>query len=157
MAYDKSDFHFGDAGSWEKACRHIALFFYWASERGLTDPNRHPDRKAIAKDPVSYFMSHCDDKLLEHDFSHEGRAVAEEIYDEYLRETSTYAATLGVSDYDIPDDARSRDHFFHWLDERLEVRRERSSKSTSRRGKSTSKPGTKAKPMPKRKKRPKRQ
>ena len=35
MSIDRGDSHFGDAGSWEKACRHMALFLCWSFERGL--------------------------------------------------------------------------------------------------------------------------
>jgi hypothetical protein len=156
MAYDKADYHFDDAGSWEKACRHIALFFYWASERGLTDSELHPDPKAIAKNPIRYFIKQCDTKLWDEDFSDEGNAVAEGIYDKYLNEVHAYAKKLGVSDYDVPNDARTRDHFFHWLDERLDARGGKRVKARSSHGESTSNRSAKAKPRPK-KKRPKNQ
>jgi hypothetical protein len=151
VAYDKGDFHFDDAGSWEKACRHIALFLYWASERGLTNPELHPDSKAIAKDPVQYFIGQCDAKLWNDDFSDAGNAVAEAIYDEYLGEIHAYAEKLGVSDYDVPDNARARDHFFRWLDERVRARGGAGAKTKPPQGKSKPKRGTKgeSKPAPK--------
>jgi hypothetical protein len=39
MSIDRGDSHFEDAGTWEKACRHIALFLWWAVER---DRRRRP-------------------------------------------------------------------------------------------------------------------
>ena len=103
MAYDRGDYHFDDAGNWEKACRHIALFFYWASERGLVDRELHPKPKAIAKDPVKYFIDQCDTKLWDEDFSEEGNGVAEAIYDKYLKEVVAYARKLGVGEHPRPE------------------------------------------------------
>jgi hypothetical protein len=157
VAYDKGDFHFDDAGSWEKACRHIALFLYWASERGLTDPELHPDPKSIAKDPVRYFIDGCDCKLWNDDFSDAGNAVAEAIYDEYLSEVHAYAEKLGVGDYDVPDDARTRDHFFRWLDERVRARGGAGVQKKPRQGKPTPKGGAKSDPKPGTQKRRKKQ
>jgi|SRR5580658_8908676 len=36
MSIDRGDPHFEDAGNWTKACRHIALFLWWAAERTLS-------------------------------------------------------------------------------------------------------------------------
>ena len=75
---------------------------WWAAERGLASQDH--DSKAAAADPTAYFISQCDTKLWDDDFSDEGKAFAQTQYDDYLAEVSAYARSLGVADYDIPED-----------------------------------------------------
>jgi hypothetical protein len=116
MAFDRSDYHFDDAGSEEAACRHIMLFLLWAAERGLASPET--DVVALRADPSGYFDSHCDGKLTDHEFNERGAAFAQSAYDAYLSEVNAYAQALGVSDYEIPANSTTQDHFFAWLDAR---------------------------------------
>ncbi len=117
MSIDRGDFHLGDAKTWERACRHIALFLQWAAERGLASEDHDP--KEMAADPTAYFILQCDTKLWDEDFNEQGNAFAEASYEAYLDEMSAYAYTLGVDEYDIPANETTRRHFFDWLDRRL--------------------------------------
>ncbi len=56
MAIDRGDAHLDDAGSWEAACRHIAIFLFWAAERGLASDDH--DAADVRADPIAYFISH---------------------------------------------------------------------------------------------------
>ena len=60
MVIDRGDWHLDDAKTWERACRHIALFLWWAADRGLAGPEI--DAKAMAKRPTTYFIKQCDTK-----------------------------------------------------------------------------------------------
>ncbi len=122
MAIDRGDAHFDEAKTWQRACRHIALFLHWGAVRGLTS-SRH-DPAAIARATTAYVLSRCDGKLLDRDFADEGRAFAQAEYGAYLAEVHAYAGKLGISDYDIADDEVTARHFFAWLDGRLASWRE---------------------------------
>jgi hypothetical protein len=117
MAIDKGDWHFDDAKSWERACRHIGLYLAWAAQRGFAS-NEH-DAKAAAKAPTAYFIGQCDTKLWDEDFNADGLKLTQDVYSAYCDEVSRYARQLGVGDYEIPDTAKTAKHFFGWLDERL--------------------------------------
>ena len=120
MSIDRGDSHYDTAGSWEKACRHIALFLWWAAERGLAageDETHDPDE--IAKAPTKYFIQQCDTKLWHSDLTAEGDAFAKAEYSPYLTEVSSYGKQIGVGDYEIPESPETAEHFFAWLDERL--------------------------------------
>jgi hypothetical protein len=73
----------------------------------------------MATDPTQYFIDHCDTKLWDEDLTVEGNAFAAVAYDEYLGAVSEYAGRLGVGDYDIPPDDKTREWFFGWLDQRF--------------------------------------
>ena len=117
MSIDRGDSHWEDAGSWERACRHIALFLWWAAEHNLASEDHDP--KVMAKDPTGHFIRMCDTKLWNDDFTEDGAAFAEEAYNEYLEEVEAYAQRLGVGDYEIPENAATQQHFFAWLDARF--------------------------------------
>jgi hypothetical protein len=119
MSIDRGDSHFDDAGNWEQACRHIGLFLWWAANRGLASEEHGPD--AMAENPTEYFIANCDTKLWRDDFNDEGNAFAEAEYDAYLGAVSAYARSIGVGDYEIPTDRATTDHFFAWLDRRLDA------------------------------------
>lgn len=119
MAIDRGDSHYDDAGSWERACRHIGLFLWWAAERGLA--SEHHDPKKIRENPTEHFISQCDTKLYDEDMTEDGRAFAASEYGNYLGEVSAYARTLSVTDYEIPENDVTTKHFFDWLDARLAV------------------------------------
>jgi len=156
MSIDRGDSHVGDAGTWNRACRHIGLFLWWAAARGLASDE--VDAKAIAKAPTKYFISHCDTKLWDEDFTTEGRAFAAAEYDAYLHAVAAYARALGVGDYEIRESKRTTKHFFDALDKRLAAFRAKPAKKSARKPKSKkpAKPKkTRAKPKPKPKKKPK--
>ncbi len=117
MSIDRADSHYDDAGSMEKAARHICLFLLWATERGLAAKNH--DAKSIAADPCGYFDRECDGKLWTEDFTERGNRFVEAVYCAYLGEVHAFAERLGVGDYDIPDEDITRAHFFAWLDKTL--------------------------------------
>jgi hypothetical protein len=117
MSIDRGDAHFDDARSWEKACRHIGLFLWWAAERGLTSDEH--DAEAMRAAPTTYFIGQCDTKLWDQDLNDEGNAFATAAYDDYLAEVSAYAQTLSIGVYDIPEGETTARHFFERLDERL--------------------------------------
>lgn len=120
MAFDRGDSHYDAAGSWEKGCRHIALFLWWALERGLgSNEVNEIDVAEMAKAPTETFITHCDTKLWNDDFNEEGRAFATDEYEAYLGSVSARARELGVSDYEIPENDETKKWFFDWLDERL--------------------------------------
>jgi hypothetical protein len=117
MAIDRGDYHLEDAKTWERACRHIGLFLWWAAERGLASEEH--DAKAAAANPTKYFINSCDTKLWNEDLTDDGNAFAEAEYDAYLTEQGAYARALGVGDCEIPESAATSKHFFAWLDLRL--------------------------------------
>jgi hypothetical protein len=129
MAIDRGDWHFEDAGTWERACRHIALFLWWAAERGLAAPSI--EAKAMAKGPTQYFIKQCDTKLWADDLGKEGNRFVVTEYDAYLKEVHARAAALGIDDYDLPEDRETAKHFFAWLDARLAAWRTKKSKSAA--------------------------
>ena len=116
MSIDRGDSHFGDAGSWEKACRHMGLFLAWAMECGLASEDHEGED---ASSPTEYFIGACDTKLTDEDFSDEGNAFVDAAYEDYLGEVSAYAGTLGVSDYDLVENEATKAHFYAWLDTAL--------------------------------------
>jgi len=116
-SYDRGDSHFDTAGSWERACRHISLFLWWAAERGLTSTDINAIE--VAASPTEYFIANCDTKLREEDFNAEGNRFAAARYGLYLEDLSIYALTLGVSDYEIPENTVTKNYFFGLLDARL--------------------------------------
>jgi hypothetical protein len=115
MSIDRGDSHIEDAKTWNKACRHIALYLLWASERGLA--GKDVDHAALRKSPVKYFMDHCDTKLWNEDFNEEGIAVAEAIYTKYLVAVGVRGQELGIDAYDIPKNKATETYFFTVLDE----------------------------------------
>jgi hypothetical protein len=120
MSIDRGDSHYHDAGSWEKACRHIALFLWWAFERGLgSNEVNEIDLVEMAKAPTKTFITRCDTKLYGEDFNEEGQAFAADEYKAYLKAVSKRAHELAVSDYEIPENDETRKWFFDWLDKRL--------------------------------------
>ena len=86
--------YIGDAGTWERACRHIALLLWWAAERELASET-HVARKARAA-PTKYFIGACDTKLLRRDLSNEGAAFLVDSYGAYLTELGRYAKARRV-------------------------------------------------------------
>jgi hypothetical protein len=144
MAIDRGDWHFEDAGTWERACRHIALFLFWAAERGLAAPSI--EAKAMAKGPTQYFIKQCDTKLWADDLGKEGNRFVVTEYDAYLKEVHARAAALGIDDYDLPEDRETAKHFFAWLDARLAAWRAKKSMGAAAHKKQAAK---KAKATPK--------
>lgn len=116
MSIDRADDHLHDAKTWPRACRHVGLFLWWAAERGLASERHDPDE--VRRAPTEYFGA-CDGKLLERDLTEQGNTFASRWYRAYLNETSAYARTLGVGDYEIPEGEATTKHFFAWLDGRL--------------------------------------
>ncbi|MEO6951819.1 MAG: hypothetical protein ABI321_08390 [Polyangia bacterium] len=116
MSIDRGDSHFDDAGSWEKACRHMGLFLAWAMERGFASDDHEGED---ASSPTEYFIGACDTKLTNEDLNDEGNAFVEAAYEDYLGEVNAYASSLGVGDYDIVEDEATKTHFYAWLDARL--------------------------------------
>lgn len=112
----------GDAETWERACRHIGLFLWWAAERGLASEDHEPG--ALRTNATKYFIEQCDTKLWDEDLTDEGNAFAESEYDAYLEEVSAYARSLGVGDYEIAECEATTKHFFGWLDARRSARGE---------------------------------
>jgi len=125
MSIDRGDFHYDDAQSWERACRHIGLFLWWAADRGLASEDHHAEE--IAPNPTQYFIGQCDTKLWDEDLTDDGNAFATAAYDEYLGEVGVYAEGLGVGNYEVPEGEATRKHFFDWLDARLATWRAESS------------------------------
>jgi hypothetical protein len=124
VSIDRGDSHWEDAGTWERACRHIALFLWWAAEHNLASEDHDP--KVMAKDPTGHFIGMCDTKLWNDDFTEDGVAFAEDAYSDYLVEVEAYAQRLGVGDYEIPENATTQQHFFAWLDARFAAYRSES-------------------------------
>lgn len=116
MSIDRGDSHFDDAGSWEKACRHMGLFLAWAMERGLASADHEGEDASSA---TAYFIAACDTKLTDEDFGDEGNAFVAASYEDYLGEVSAYAGALCVGDYDLSEDATTAAHFHAWLDAAL--------------------------------------
>jgi hypothetical protein len=101
MSIDRGDSHVGDAKTWERACRHIAIFLWWAAERGLASADH--EVSAVRTNPTKHFIQQCDTKLWDEDLSDVGNAFAASEYDAYLAEVSAYAGVLGLGDYEIPE------------------------------------------------------
>lgn len=119
MTIDRGDYHFEDAQTWERACRHIGLFLWWASERGLASEDHHP--AVLRCGATEHIILQCDTKLWVDDLNDAGNDFAADAYDSYLGEVTEYAGRLGVGDYDIPEADATTTHFFVWLDSRLAV------------------------------------
>ena len=118
VTVDKAEYHIEDAGTWEAAARHIALFLLLASRRGLTSDL--VDKPALAADPVGYLLNDWDGALIGRDMlSERGRAFAVAHYDAYLE---TYAAAVSRLDgdgvYDDVDLAELVVELTPWFDER---------------------------------------
>jgi hypothetical protein len=106
MSIDRGDSHYGDAGTWERACRHIGLFLWWAAERRLASEDH--DAKKAGQDPTLTFISQCDTKRWNEHLTKEGNAFAEARYDAYLAEVEAYTESLGIHAYEIPDSGGRR-------------------------------------------------
>lgn len=117
MSIDRGDSHWGDAKSWEKACRHIGLFLWWAAERGLASELHDAEKMRSA--PTQWFIRQCDTKLTNEDLSDDGNAFAKAVYEDYLLEVDRYSKKLKVGVYEIPEGASTTEHFFQYLDARL--------------------------------------
>lgn len=143
MSIDRGDSHFADAKTWNRACRHIGLFLWWAAERGLASDE--VDAKACAKAPTKYFITNCDTKLWDDDLTTEGQAFAKAEYDAYLHAVAAYARTLGVGDYEIRESKTTAKHFFDVLDKRLAAFRTKAAAKKKR----ARKPAAKRKPAKK--------
>lgn len=117
MSIDRGDAHVGDAKTWQRACRHMGLFLWWAAERGLAAETH--ELESIRLDPTEHFICACDAKLWEEDLNERGNAFALQAYGAYLDEVGAYARVLGVGDYEIPENEATAKHFFGWLDGRL--------------------------------------
>ena len=141
MSIDRGDSHFDDAGTWEKACRHIGLYLAWAAERGLASDDH--DAKDVAKSPTQHFIAMCDTKLWEDDFNEAGLAFTNAWYTSYLSEVSKYAKQRGVTDYEIPENAVTKQHFYAFLDDKLADAREKPAASAAKKKKPEKKPAKK--------------
>ena len=117
MSIDRGDAHFADAKTWERACRHIGLFLWWAAERGLASEDH--ELSAVRANPTQHFIDACDTKLWDEDLTAVGNAFAQGEYGAYLNEVGAYAKVLSVGDYEIPEGLATTKHFFDWLDGRL--------------------------------------
>ena len=117
MAIDRGDAHIGDAETWERACRHMILFLWWAVERGLASEDH--EAEAVRADPTQHFIDQCDTKLSDEDLTDDGNAFAEAAYESYADEVGAYAKALSVGVYEIPEGDATTKHFFTWLDARL--------------------------------------
>lgn len=117
MAIDSGDYHMEDAQTWERACRHIGLFLWWAAERGLTTDDHHP--AMLRCGATAHVILQCDTKLIDEDLNEAGNAYAAAAYDDYLGEVARYASELGMGDYEIPETDTTQTHFFAWLDASL--------------------------------------
>lgn|GEM_PF-2830291 len=120
---DRADGHLEEAGSWNRACRHIALFLWWAADRDLAAPLT--DVAQLRKSPVKYFTKECDGKLHPDDFTDDGAAFADAEYRAYTFAVEAYAKKLGVGDFLIPANKATQTYFFAWLDARLKLWRKR--------------------------------
>lgn len=114
VSIDRGDSHIESARTWNRACRHIAVYLWWAVDRGLAA--RSIDAKAIAKAPIKYFIAHCDTKLWEDDFNDEGKAFAAARYDTYLRIIDHRATELGIDGYQFRLEQKTNAYFFGVLD-----------------------------------------
>lgn len=123
MSIDRGDLHYADAGTWERACRHMGLFLWWAAERGLAAEDH--DVQRVRENATEYFISQCDTKLWDEDLTGEGNAFAKARYNACLGEVSAYAASLGVGAYEVPESQTTTDHIFDWLDASLAEWREK--------------------------------
>ena len=122
MSIDRGDSHFDDAGSWEKACRHMGLFLAWAMARGLASEDHAGEDASSA---TEYFIGACDTTLTDDDFTDDGNAFVAAVYEDYLGEVSAYAGQRGVGDYELAEDATTKAHFETWLDAALAAWRAR--------------------------------
>ena len=114
MSIDRGDSHIASAKTWNRACRHIAVYLWWAAERGLAA--KGVDKKALAKAPIKYFIAHCDTKLWDEDFTTEGGAFAAARYDTYLRLINHRATELGIDGYQFRLEQKTNAYFFGVLD-----------------------------------------
>ena len=110
MAIDRGDWHYDDAQTWERACRHIGLFLWWAAERGLASEEH--DVSAVRANPTKHFIERCDTKLWGEDLTDAGNAFAETEYSAYLDAVGAYTAALGLGAYEIPEGEVTTEHFF---------------------------------------------
>ncbi|MDI1447222.1 hypothetical protein [Polyangium sp. 6x1] len=110
-AIDKAIHHHAEAGSWDAAAIHIAVFLQWAAERGLTSGDI--DRARVAADPLRYLLDDLDGTLPDGALTAEGAAFALAIWEEHRE---TLAATAGRFQHPGPEHRRRH---FVWLDERL--------------------------------------
>ena len=141
MAIDAGKWHIEDAGTMEKACRHIALFLAWAAGRGLA--GAEVDAKALAKRPTAYLIAECDGELAQDDLGAEGKRFARAEYDAYLLEVHEFAASRGLEDYEIPDDAATAAYFRGWLDAQLDAFRAKPKKKPAAKKPAAKKPAAK--------------
>jgi hypothetical protein len=114
VSIDRADSYIEGAGTWHRACRHIAVFLWWAADRGLA--SKSVDAKAIAKAPIKYFIAHCDMKLWDDDLGTEGGAFAAARYDTYLRIIDHRATELGIDGYQFRLAHETNTYFFGVLD-----------------------------------------
>lgn len=114
MSIDRGDSHIESAGTWNRACRHIAVFLWWAAERNLA--SKAVDAKAIAKAPIKYFIANCDTKLWAEDLNDDGNAFAAARYDTYLRIIDHRATELGIDGYQFKLEQKTNTYFFGVLD-----------------------------------------
>lgn len=99
MAIDKAEYHIDDAGEWEDAARHIALFLLLADRHDLTSED--VDSARLARAPIDYLLQDWDGVLADDVFTARGLAFASAHYSDYLEE---YGATiLDLGAYDLYD------------------------------------------------------
>lgn len=126
---DRGDSHLQESRTWSRACRHIALFLWWAAERALADAGI--DATKLARSPVRHFTRACDGKLRPEDVTDEGRAFATASYRAYTIEVEAYAKKLRVGGFDVPANKATAKYFFGWLDARLAAWRAKRPRSRS--------------------------
>lgn len=83
VSIDRGDSHFADAGTWQKACLHMGIFFDWAVRNGLGSADHTVHRERIRHTPTAYVLSACDAKLWPEDFC-VPETVIRQLYSTYL-------------------------------------------------------------------------
>jgi len=116
MIIDKLEYHVDEAGSEERAARHMAVFLEWAARQGFLDEAH--DVKTVLADPVRYVVEQVP-ALTESDLNDAGAAFARDQYGEYLEILNEHAIEVGVSSYEYIASSAGRQRMLDSLDEAL--------------------------------------
>ena len=122
MTLDRVKYHVEDAGSEERAARHIALFLAWSARQGFLADDHEPS--VVLADPVRYVLDHCP-SLAEADFNEAGlRFIRDDQYTEFLEYLEANAEEAGVRGYDFVASEEGWRYLWKCLDEALAEFRE---------------------------------